>query len=285
MKADWRLAGAFLATYPRDAARVLEQANPATSATVLSRCSPRVIAETLRQMDPAEAAAALARLPDELTGGVLSELSPGAAALILRPLDPPERERLLAAAPEETAKSLRAALFYPQGTAGSLMDSNVLALSSQITAGEARQRVRRRLRRIGNYLYLVDGERKPVGVVSLGDLMLASPKASLASLMRSSVRRISAQAGMDVVLAHPGWRELHALPVVDSKGALVGILRRETYEQLREEVTGQVAGGRSGFGLALAELFWTLTASAVDELQGVVRRGSGRRRGEGRDDE
>lgn len=285
MKADWSLAVAFLASHPRDATRVLEQAGAETSATVLSRGSPRVIAETLRHMDPAEAAAVLARLPAKPIPGVLSELPLGTAALMIRALDPPERERLLAAAPEESARSLRTALFHPEGTAGSMMDANVLALPSEISAGEARQRVRRRSRRTGNYLYVVDGERKPIGVVSLGELMLASPRTSLASLMRSSVAKISARSGADTILAHPGWRELHALPVVDSKGVLVGILRRETQEQLREKTARQGEDGRRGFGLALAELIWTLTASAVDELARGVRPDANRRQREGSDDE
>ena len=250
---------------------------------MLTRCSPRVIAETLRHMDPEGAADVLVRLPAELTPGVLSELSLGAAALMLRPLDPPERERLLAAAPEETARSLRTALSHPEGTAGAMMDSNVLALPSEISAGEARQRLRRRSRRTGNYLYVVDADRKPVGAVSLGELMLASPKASLASLMRSSVAQIPARAGVEMILAHPGWRELHALPVVDSEGVLVGILRRETYERLREVANERAAAGDSGLGLALAELFWTLTASAVDELAQAARPDANRRRTEGTD--
>jgi magnesium transporter len=285
LKADWSLADAFLASHPKDAARVLEQAGPTTSAAMLSRCTSRVIAETLRYMDPVEAAAVLANLPAESTPGVLSELSLGVAALVLRPLDPPERERLLASVPEETARSLRTALYHPEGTAGSMMDANVVALPSEISVGEARQRVRRRSRQTGNYLYVVDEDRKPVGVVSLGELILASPKASLASLMRSSVVRIPARAGVDTILGHPGWRELHALPVVDSKGILVGVLRRETHERLREEMTERGNAGRSGFGMALAELVWTLSASLVDELGRIVRPDVDRPRVEDRHDD
>jgi magnesium transporter len=271
LNAEWSLAAAFLASRPTDAARVLERASPVTSAAVLSRCAPRVFAEALRQMDPAEASAVLARLPGETAPGVLAELSHGPVASMLRPLDPAERERLLAVAPEETAKSVRTALFHPEGTAGSMMDSNLLALPSEISVGEARQRMRRRSKRAGNYVYVLDQDRRPMGAVSLGELMLASPKESLTSLMRAAVAKIPARAGVDAILAHPGWRGLHALPVVDSDGTLVGVLRRETYERLREEAARREAAGSGGFGLALAELFWKLTASAVDELARAAR--------------
>ncbi len=283
MKTDWKLAIAFLTSYAKDAARVLGQADPTTNAAVLTRCSPRVIAETLRHMDPAGAADVLVRLPADLIPGVLSELSLAAAALMLRPCAQPEQERLLTAAPDETARALRTALSHSEGTAGAMMDSKFLTLPLEISVGEARQRLRRRSRRTGNYLYVVDEEHKPVGVISMGELMLASPKASPASLMRSSVAQISARAGVEMILSHPGWRELHALPVVDSNGILVGILRRETYEQLREAANERAAAGDSGLGLVLAELFWTLTASAVDELAQAARSDANQRRTEGKD--
>jgi hypothetical protein len=64
----------------------------------------------------------------------------------------------------------------------------------------------------------------------------------------------------------------------------VGILRRETYERLREELSRRGTAGRGGVGLALAELVWTLSASLVDELGRVIRPDADRRRVEGKND-
>lgn len=272
MKADWSLAGAFLSAHPKDAAPVLEQAGPVAGAEVLSRFPARVVADALRQLDPGGAAAILVRLPAELTARVLSELPLRAATLILRPLDREERERVLSGVPEETVRSVRTALFHPAGTAGAMMDSNVLALPSEIGAGDARKRLRRRKGQTGNYVYVVDADRKPVGAIGLGALMVAPPKDSLALLMRSSIVSVPARADVKTILAHPGWRQLHALPVVDGEGVLVGVLRRETLESLREEAAEQEGVEGRGFGLALAEMFWTLAASAADELAQAARK-------------
>jgi len=270
-EAGWSLAAAFLASHPAEASLVLERARAETSAAVLRRNSPSIIAGTLQRMTPAEAAAVLAYLPAEQTREVLPELSPGVAALMLRSLAPPERGRLLEAVPEETARSLRSALVHPEGSAASLMDSNVLVFPLEITVGEARRRARRRSKRAGNYLYVVDGQRRLVGAVGLGELTFASPSARLDALMSSAVVRISAQAGVDLILAHEGWRQLHAIPVVDSDGVLIGVLRRETYERLREERVGRGADNTGGLGMPLAELIWTAMVSTVDEVASAVR--------------
>ena len=284
MNADWNLADAFLASHPVEATYVLERAGAEASAAVICRSSSSVIAGTLQRMDPVQAAAVLAHLPAERTRQVLPEISLGAAALMLRALAPPERARLLDAAPEETARSLRMALVHPEGSAASMMDSNVLALPLEITVGEARRRARRRSRRAGNYLYVVDGQGKLVGAVALGELTLASPSTRLAAIMRSAVVRISAQASVNMILDHEGWRELHAIPVVDSGGVLIGVLRREHYERLREERAGRGADNTGGLGMALAELAWTAMVSTVDEVASAIRLEKVERQEERRDD-
>ncbi len=146
------------------------------------------------------------------------------------------------------------------------MDSNVLAFPLEISVGEARRRARRRSRRPGNYLYVVDAGRKLVGAVSLSELMSASPSAGLASLMSSNVLRLPAHASGSMILNHAGWRELHAIPVVDSEGVLVGVLRRETCERLRTEQSGQGAGSSGGPGMSMVELGWAAVLSTIDEL-------------------
>lgn len=271
MKADWSLAAAFLASHPLEASSVLERAPAETTAAVLCRNPPSVIAETLHRMAPAEAAAVLTHLPARRIHEVLAALSPGAAALALRSLAPHERARLLDAVPEEIARSLRAALLYPEGSAASMMDSNVLVFPLEITVVEARRRVRRRSRRTGNYLYVVDGQQRLCGAIAQSELMLAAPNTVLATLIRSPVVRISAQASVNMILAHEGWRELHAIPVVDSGGFLIGVLRRETYERLRQERAGRSADNTGGLGMALVELAWTAMVSTADEMAGSIR--------------
>ena len=269
MSPDRRLAHAFLARHPRHAAGFVELSPPADGAAVLGSCGDEEIAEVLQHVDPGQAGQIIEALPGRRGPALLARLPPRRAALVLQDAPETTRETWLAELPEQLARPLRAALEQPPDSAGRAMDPAVLAAPVEMTAGHARELVARHADRALYYLYVVDGERRPVGVVNLRELMGASSRAPLSTLMHSPVVTVPTRASTAAVAAHPGWRALHALPVVDDEGALVGVLRYETGERLRERDDSQTSGG---VGVALAEALWTLAAHAMDELSGAVRR-------------
>jgi magnesium transporter len=85
------------------------------------------------------------------------------------------------------------------------------------------------------YVYVVDREGRLIGVVNLRQLLLTSSKQSLQTLMRRPVYSLPPGADHAGIVAHPGWRELHALPVVDGSGRFLGVLRHETVRRLEED--------------------------------------------------
>jgi hypothetical protein len=62
---------------------------------------------------------------------------------------------------------------------------------------------------------------------------------------------------MTTILAHPAWRDLDALPVVDAAGVFFGIVRHRTIRQLTGQVTGDAVEPMVGALVNLGELYWT----------------------------
>ena len=75
----------------------------------------------------------LLALPGELAGRILKGMSADRAAAALRQLDGYDRTRLLAQVDFETAMQLKLLLAYPQGTAGSIMTTEFVAVPSTWT--------------------------------------------------------------------------------------------------------------------------------------------------------
>jgi Mg/Co/Ni transporter MgtE len=266
MRAETLLAEAFMAAHPADAARALEALAAEDAAALLAGAEPDDGAAVVRRMAPGSGADCLARLAPERAADILAALPPDAAVALLRRLDPERLAALLGPLPPSSAESLRARLRFPEDSAGALADQHVLALPLDLSAGEALSQVRRTAHRVLHYVYVVDRDQRLCGVVSLPELMLAPTKAPLASTMRREVVRLPADAPRAVIVGHPGFRALHALPVVDADGTFVGALRYETLRRLEEDASGPRQGPDAlATLLTLGELCWIgLTGVFVD---------------------
>jgi magnesium transporter len=257
MDAERQLVEHFLDAHPSDAAALIEALGADEAAAALAQLPAPTVARALQSMAPSSATECLVQLPADTAGHVVATLPVDAAARLLRRAALETRERILACGPRETANAVHRVMQYPENSAGALMDPYVLALPRDLTVEEAAARVRRAPRNVLYYLYIVDRSQRLVGVVNLRELMLAPPTAELAEVMRSEVTRISAHADHPAIIAHPGWRRLHALPVVDDGGALIGVLRYETLRRLEDEAASAPAAAAAlTTVLNLGELCW-----------------------------
>lgn len=266
----------FLEGHPGDAARLLEQLPAADAAATLEAVRPTDAAAVLLHMDPTEAAFCLSLLDAAAAGRVLDELPLDVAAALLRRLDASAREAALARAAPEAVAALGRLLLYPEGTAGAVMDPRVLALPSDLSVGEALERVRRSPRYTLYYVYIVDRRQKLVGVMNLREMMLADPAEKLSAQMTTGLESVGGHADQAHVLDHPGWRRLHALPVVDRDEIFLGAIRYETLRRLEEEDGGPEAGQALQTVVSLGELCWIGMAGMLAGLATTVTPASSR---------
>ena len=266
---DRILSVAFIDRHPADAARALDALAPDDAAAVVRAVTPEVAAAAIGQMTPSVAADLLSALGHGEGATILAVLDLDAAAAILRRMPPDAGEALLAAARPGDRHVLQRLISYPKDTAGALADPLILALPDDISVGEALRRVRAAPTNTIYYVYTIDRRRRLSGVVSLRDLMLASPTDSLRSIARQEVAQIPATADLTSIVAHPGWGEFHALPVVDHDGVYLGAIRYETLRRLEMEVqAGAERPTPVSVAVSLGELYWVGLSGL---LEGMAR--------------
>ncbi len=269
MEIERTLSSALVETHPEEAAAVLESLDPGEAAELLAGESPSRAAGALARVSPHAAAEIVQLLGPARAVGALQRLDPDLVASILRRLPEASREALLHALPDESARPVRRLLRFPAGSAGALMDPSVLALTQDLSAEEALGRVRRAPARVLYNLYVVDRSHVLVGVLNLRELLLARPDAPLSAVMRNDVQRVPADADRHAVAGHPGWREVHSLPVVDEAGRFLGALRYRTLRRLEAELRGpEAAAGAPPTASALGDLFWTGVAGLIETVAG-----------------
>jgi magnesium transporter len=266
MDIEARIAGDLLRAHPIDAAQALERLPAREVAALVQKMESETSGGILQRMAPTLVGGILLELGEEKATEIIEKLPVEMAALSLRSMDPSFRERILAALPGRRSRALTSLLRFPDGTAGSLMDPEVLALPHDLTAREALARVREAAGNARCNLYVVDRDQTLMGVINLHELLAARPADRLSSLMQTRVHRLPAKADRHAIVSDPGWREVHALPVVDERGVYLGAIGYRTLRVLEE----QLRGSRTAEGATARALGGLLRTGAAAMLEAMV---------------
>ncbi|MFO0880117.1 MAG: magnesium transporter [Gemmataceae bacterium] len=217
-----------------------ETLHPATVAEALTDSfSVEQIWHFLRSTDREHQAAIFAYFPLEMQmelveeglgreqiAHMIEEMSSDDRANLLRQLPDPVRESLLRLVDEADRKDIARLIQYPENTAGAMMTTDYAWLPANITAGEALERLRLMAPNTETiyYVYIVDDQRRLMGVVSLRDLILAPRRAILSDLMATRLFSIRDTDDSEHVAQVFAEYDLLAMPVVDADNRLVGII-------------------------------------------------------------
>lgn len=259
---------AFVESHPADAARVLEALPAPESAAFVARLPPRLGALLLRHMAPLYGGRLLELLEEETVLALVERLGPQEAAGLLQQLSGERQTRLLQALPVAAAVALRLLIGYPRGSCGAAMDPWLLAAPPGTLAAEALAQVRGFDGDPGDALFVVNGQQRLLGVVSLTVLVKAAPTDTLATLMQPPVHTVSALATLASVAQHPGWAEFHALPVVERDHRLVGRLH---YGAVRLARSSPAEGAdRVSPAAGFANAYWQVLAALAQMVVGIL---------------
>lgn len=230
-----RLTLAYLRTHPVEVARRLEFLPPQEAVALLAPCESTDLALVLEHLLPDAGAALLGFLPIKTAAEALSYVTPSAAIALLRQCGRDLQADLLAGLTSDVRPTIQRALTYPENTAGSLADPQILTLAPDLPVWEALTRVSRGHRRATYYLYVLDRAAKLTGVVSLKQLLAADPNDLVGTVMSTKLVSVAASSTAEELLSHPNWRVFHTMPVVDRNGAFLGALRYRTLRMLEEK--------------------------------------------------
>jgi len=249
---------------PKDRAlRVFERLEPAQQAVLLDSLGADEVTELIEGLDPDDRTRLLDEVPAKVAARLLDRMSP------------------------EDRRRTGILLGYAPGTAGRMMTPEYLSIRSELTAAEAIERVRR----FGvdaetiDVLYVVDDQRRLIGVVTLRSLVLAAADALVGSIMTAELVWASTDEDREEVARRLLAHDLLAIPVVDRERRLVGIVTLDdAVAVLEREDTEDVVrmGGASPLGepyitasvprVFRARVGWLLVLFVAEAFTGTVLR-------------
>lgn len=266
MNPHTRLSTAFLRTRPASAARVLENYPAEYTAKYLVAATPVTAQHVIENFTPGYAASCLLAIESSTTGQIFTRLPLDLQIILLRQLDRNKCETILGTVPSDLATSLRRQLPYPTGTAGALMEAPLASVPDSLTARDALKRIKRNKRGMKFYIYAVNQAGQLTGVLSLHELISASPGSIINQIMHKHIYSLSPAQSALTVFKSPYWQDYYALPVTDEDNVLLGIIRHKHLRRLQDQTvqTGALNEGLGAF-IAAGELF-SVTAEHVLSL-------------------
>ncbi len=174
---------------------------------------------------------------------LIEEMSSDDRADLMRRLKPQVAESLLRLVDQADRRDIARLVQYPENSAGALMTTDYAWLPPNIAVEEALERLRLQApdKETINYIYIVDEQRRLLGVASLRDLIMAPRRTQLGDLMERSLVTVKVTDDQEQVAREIAHYDLLAVPVVDAEGRLVGIITHDdVMDVIEEEATEDV---------------------------------------------
>jgi magnesium transporter len=218
-----------LASVPTaDLVDVLNEQRPGAAAETLERLPEDRAVRVLDKPELDDAPAILAELPDERAARLISEMSADRAADVLAEFARDRRESILAHVDPAPRASLVTLLGYSAESAGGMMTTEFVSMPSTATVGETLDHIRtvERDRETVYAIYLLEPDtHRAIGTVSLRQLVSARPDEPISPLSRKRpFYSVSPETDREKVAFLISRHDLLAIPVVDSKGLVLGIV-------------------------------------------------------------
>ncbi len=238
-------------SHPADIAEHLETLPLERQVDLLASIPLEESAEALAELDEHVRVELLESLEPELAGRLLAAMSPDDAADMLDELEEEHRDELLNSLDTDDAEEIRTLMAYDPDTAGGVMNTEVFILEQSLTVDQAIGKMRRDIedKEIPYYAYVVDGDTRLVGVLSLRDLLLARPGTLLSDRIAGrSVISIGVAVEREEIAREMTHYNFMALPVVDDDGKFLGVVTHDDVLDIVQDLASEDMLGMVGAG-------------------------------------
>ena len=232
---------------------ILITMNPSDIAAVFTGCAPEQLpllfrllpkelaAESFVEMETEEQEVLIRGISDSELKQVMDELYVDDAVDIVEEMPANVVQRILAQSDPQMRKEINEILQYPENSAGSVMTTEYVSLSPNMTVGDAILRIRRTgVDKETIYTCYVLKNRLLIGTVTVKDLLLApSDMQTIDSVMDTGGNLITVNTHTDQEEVAQVMRKynLLAVPVVDGDSRMVGIVTFDDAMDVMEDET------------------------------------------------
>lgn len=209
-----------------DIADLLEQISRADRERLVRLYHREFDGEILSELDDGIREEVISFLAPDVLADAVRDLESDDVVDLIEDLQEPQKEVILDALEDSDRVAVQQAMAYPEGSAGRLMQREVVMAPEHWTVGQAIDYLRNSdsLPEQFYHIVLVDPRMHPIGNVTLGKLMGSRREVPLRDLTEDLFRVIPVTQDEEEVAYAFNQYHLISAPVVDDQGRLTGVI-------------------------------------------------------------
>jgi magnesium transporter len=222
---------------PEDIADLFDDLTPEEDVVVLESLDPDKAARAFEHIAPATQEQLIRALPESELSRLLNGMSPDDRTALLEREPPDEIERLLMLLGPAEQRVARSLLSYGSGTVGRLMTPDFVAVKRDWTIAQVLDHIRR----VGkdsetlNVVYVTDDQHRLIDDIRIREILLSAPDRKVEDLMDERFVALSVTEQESEAVALFRKYDRTALPVIDGRGLLLGIVTVDDVMDVAEE--------------------------------------------------
>lgn len=225
---------------PYDLSEVLRKLDHQSCLKLIPKLPISIAAETLEYLEPEYQYQIIHHLNRSIASPLLIQMSSDVVVDMLLAIHPLQAEKLLNLLPDDYRQTINNLMTYPENTAGSLVTVDYISARSYWDGEQALKHIRKvgHAAEIVSYIYVTNTRGELVGIVSLKEIILASPDTKLGDIATTDVISVTADMGQEEVAEILSRYDLYALPVTNQQNRLIGIITiDDVLDVIQEEAT------------------------------------------------
>lgn len=216
----------FLSLLPYDQAVFFTEQPEQIRLRIYTYLSPREVSDVMQNIELEATEHFITEMDPQFATMVFSEMPVDDAVDILQELKRDEIASFLAIMEKERAEEIKSLIHYEEKTAGSIMTTEYVAVYKNQTVKETFAQMKKEAPDAETiyYTYVLDNQKRLVGVLSLRNLIIADSHEIIEDVMSENVVSVSAGRDQEEVAQMIRDYDFLALPVVDFQNHLLGII-------------------------------------------------------------
>ncbi|HEY2366446.1 MAG TPA: magnesium transporter [Polyangiaceae bacterium] len=226
-----RLALEELELHPEDLADIVAELSPEEASILMTKLTAAEAAPIFERLDENEQQELAGAMPTESVARIASEMEPDDRADLFSLLPPALGDQVfetLEKVDAEAAEEVREIEKFPETAAGHLMTTKYVQILPHSLVSDALFAVKAFVREHPDSpvynVYVMSGQDKLIGLLSLREMVAAEANESVDDVARTNIITVPPLMDQEEVARYMAKYDLAVIPVVDEKGIMHGVI-------------------------------------------------------------